>query len=112
MPFLRGIEEYLLFYGSLCLRVCLCRMESDLRLRGIHSNRIESIQKQFVLFALRNVRWRDRHRLPKYVERCKLISPLTLRRRRLNACAMFVFDLLSNKIDSPVLFSHLTKQHI
>lgn len=38
-----------------------------------HSNSIESIQKQFLLFALRHFKWNDRFRLPPYRHRLLLL---------------------------------------
>ena len=74
---------------------------------AIHSKRIESIQRNFTRFALRTLPWRDPNTLPPYKERCLLINIESLEMRRQNAAALFVFDLLSNRIDSPQLLSRL-----
>ena len=37
-------------------------------------NRLESVQKQFLLFALRNLGWRDRYVLPSYRSRLRLLN--------------------------------------
>ena len=71
----------------------------------VHSKRIESIQKQFLLFALRKLGWNRRVNLPSYNSRCKLINLESLRARRLKACALFAFDLLTKKIEAPQLRS-------
>lgn len=69
-----------------------------------HSDRIESIQKKFLMYALRHTVRRDaNHRLPPYISRCKSIGMETLFRRRLNLSAMFVFDVLRERINSPSL---------
>lgn len=73
----------------------------------VHSNRIESIQKQFLLFALRKLGWRNRLELPSYDSRCRLINLESLRARRRKFCALYVFDLITMKIECPQLFSVL-----
>ena len=72
-----------------------------------HSDRIESIQKKFLLFALRKLGWRRGFDMPSYVSRCKLIHLETLSRRRLNSGLFFIFDLLNGHIDSPEIYSML-----
>lgn len=73
----------------------------------VHSKRIESVQKQFLLFALRKFGWRRQSNLPAYSSRCKLIDLESLRARRLKACALFAYDSLTKRIDSPKLKSLL-----
>ena len=73
----------------------------------VHNKRIESIQKQFLLFALRKLGWNRRSNLPSYKSRCRLIDLESLRARRLKACALFAFDLLTKKTDAPQLRSLL-----
>ena len=69
-----------------------------------YSDRIESIQKQFMIYALR--------RLPNlnqgfvrepYVNRLLLLNLQTLASRRKMACAVFGRDILCSKIDCPEL---------
>jgi hypothetical protein len=43
--------------------------------------------------------------LPPYVDRCSLIRLETLAERRANACIMFIFDILSGRVNSPNLLS-------
>lgn len=51
--------------------------------------RLESVQKQFLLFALRELAWRDRFVLPPYEARLSLIDLESLSdRRKIAACAM------------------------
>ena len=68
------------------------------------SARIESIQKRFLIFALRH-HPRDvtipRYILPPYNSRCALLNPDSLSNRRSIASAMFIYDLLTGRIDSP-----------
>lgn len=73
----------------------------------IHSNRIESIQKQFVLYALRKLGWTDRFALPPYLDRLQLINLESLARRRFNSSVFFVFDLLHGFANAPNLKSLL-----
>ena len=72
-----------------------------------HAKRIESIQKKFLLFALRDIGWRDRFNLPKYESRLKLIRMNTLKHRRKVAMAMFIFKLITGKIDAPHILSQI-----
>jgi hypothetical protein len=73
---------------------------------GTHSDTLESIQKKFILYALRYLPWRtDSFVLPNYESRCLLIALQTLSVRRRNAEVYFVFDVLTNRIDSPELLS-------
>lgn len=69
-------------------------------------NEMESIQKKFVIYALRRTVKRDENfRLPPYESRCKELRIDTLKKRRINLSSYFVFDLLKNRIDAPELRS-------
>ena len=72
---------------------------------GIHIKRIESVQRNFVRFALRKLPWVDNNALPSYENRCELIKLDTLQNRRIVLNFIFIRDLLVNKIDSPYLLS-------
>lgn len=75
---------------------------------NVDSNKIESIQKQFVLYALRGLGWsRETFVLPSYVSRCQLINIETLSRRRMNLGIFFVYDLLKGFFDAPELANTL-----
>lgn len=68
----------------------------------------ESIQKQLVLYALRRTVARDENsRLPSYESRCKVLGIDSLKRKRINLSAYFVFDLLTNRIDALELRSQV-----
>lgn len=67
----------------------------------VHVTRIESIQKQFVLFALRRSVQRHNYVLPSYSFRCNILKIRSLSVRRDDISIMFVFDILTNKINSP-----------
>ena len=70
-------------------------------------DRLESIQRKFVRYALRFLPWNDPSNLPSYHDRCKLIGLDTLDARRNSTKAQFVADLLQNRIDCPTVLSSL-----
>ena len=73
-------------------------MEHD-RIGTTNSAKIDSIQKQFLLFALRNFGWRrDTYVLPTYEARLKLLNMETLEERRRNNDILFAYDLIKKKI--------------
>lgn len=65
--------------------------------------RIESIQKQFLLFALRSLKWRHRFLLPSYKHRLLLLQMNTLHDRRIIAQISFIFQLITGGIKSESL---------
>ena len=71
------------------------------------TDRIESVQKQFLLFALRHLNWSTRFNLPPYQARLKLIDMNSLVDRRRMLCSMFIFKLLIGKIDCPFLLGKI-----
>lgn len=77
---------------------------------AIHKNEIESVQRQMVIF-LNNDRQRQRdtgnYVLQPYLDRCAKFNLTTLIRRRFNATAMFIYDVLSGRRNSPFLRSLL-----
>ena len=62
-------------------------------------NKIESVQKQFLLFALRNLNWNDPFVLPHYEDRLTLISMQTLQDRRTILTSSFMYKLVNDEID-------------
>lgn len=70
-----------------------------------YCDRIESIQKKFIIYALRNLVVRNNFALPPYLERCVRLNLETLERRRVNASIFLMFDLLMGFIDAPNLLS-------
>jgi hypothetical protein len=68
-----------------------------------HIKRIESVQKQFLLFALKSLNWNDNLRLPPYKHRLLLLDMNTLEDRRKALSCIFVFKVLTSKISSPFL---------
>ena len=68
----------------------------------VHVERIESVQKQFLLYALRELNWTS-FRLPSYNARCMLINIQTLKVRREYAMIYFINDNISQRHYSPLL---------
>jgi hypothetical protein len=73
----------------------------------IHVTRIESVQKQFLLFALRKLGWSSNLSLPSYEARCMLINIETLEKRRDVAMISFVNDIISQRVKSEYLLENL-----
>ena len=73
---------------------------------NIHSDKIESVQKQFLLFALRRSYGRNDH-LPSYLRRLMLIDLPTLSNRRVVLGISFVNNLINGFVDSDFLLSRL-----
>ena len=72
------------------------------------SDRIESIQKRFLLFALRRLPREvnaPMYVLPPYLGRCLLLNIEPLHARRQIASAMFVRDVITGRIDCSLLLS-------
>ena len=68
----------------------------------IHEQRIESVQKQFLLYALRKLNW-STNPLPSYEARCKLIDLEPLQHRREFFHISFVNDIMSQRVSSAEL---------
>lgn len=74
----------------------------------IDSAKIESTQKQFLLFALRNFRWDSQYNLPPYTSRLKLINLPTLVSCREMRGIIFMVKLLTGSISSPSLLADVS----
>ena len=74
--------------------------------QALHEQRIESVQKQFLLYALRKLNWNTLP-LPPYEARLQLIHIDTLKTRRNYAQLSFVNDIVSQRVDSYVLLEKL-----
>ena len=70
-------------------------------------NRIESVQKQFLLFVLNHLNWSDPYILPPYTSRLNLVAMDTLENRRKAGNATWILKLLRGEIDSPSLLQKL-----
>jgi len=72
-----------------------------------HQDRIESVQKKFLLFALRGFNWDSGFNLPPYTSRLLLINLPTLTNRRIMLGVMFIVKLVAGEIDSSYLLSQI-----
>lgn len=63
-----------------------------------HIKSLESIQKQFVLRALRNLPWNDPIHLPPYEDRCNLLRLSTLEKRREMINVLFLCKVIRGDI--------------
>lgn len=64
-----------------------------------YSNDIESVQKQFVLYALGDTNKVPPYRLPPYEERCEKLGLVKLSMRREEANATMAYDLFNKRIN-------------
>lgn len=74
---------------------------------GCYIDDIESVQKQFLLFCLRNIYCQTNIHLPPYEYRLQLINLPALKNRRtmLNVC--WIYKLIHGLVDSPYLLSKI-----
>ena len=70
-------------------------------------DRIESVQKQFLIFCLRGLGWENNFNLPSYVSRLKLISLPSLSSRRVMLSISFIFKLLTGDVRSQLLLNRV-----
>jgi hypothetical protein len=66
---------------------------------------VERVQRRFIRYTRRGLVWTDTYDLPLYEHRCALQRLDTLVKRRSVACIMFIFDILSGRMNSPNLLS-------
>ena len=71
----------------------------------IHKKRIESIQHNFIRFALKGLPWDDPYDLPPYEHRILLLQMQSLHQRRVNNDLVFFHQLINGEIDAPYLLS-------
>jgi len=73
----------------------------------VHRNKIESVQKQMVLFLLGDDKryLTEQYEIAPYTDRCQQLGIQTLARRRVNAMILFVHSIINNKYQSPHLKS-------
>jgi hypothetical protein len=74
---------------------------------GVHLKRIGAIQKRFLRFVLRTLGWSRDIELPPYCQRCRLIDLAVFISRRRVLYALFISDVLSCKLDCPIILSLL-----
>lgn len=73
----------------------------------VHVVRIESIQKKFIWYVFCKFGWQEYVRFAPYIFKCRLLGLTSLELRRTIACCLFIFDLLSGRIDAPNILSIL-----
>lgn len=69
----------------------------------LYKRQIESVQKQFVMYAMPNEQRDDYHRLRPYTERFNDLKLNGLIRRRTNSGILFIYDLMKGNIESSTL---------
>lgn len=72
-----------------------------------HINKLESVQRQFLLFALSTFNWGNRWELPKYEHRLLLLDMNTLYDRRTLSNLTLMGKILNGQIDCSFLLSKL-----
>lgn len=72
-----------------------------------HIAKVVSVQKQFLLYALRKFNWPDRFQLPPYKHRLLLLQMNTLEVRRIIQQIIFIQSLINNSISAPNLLNNL-----
>lgn len=104
------------FKDPLCLRSVYCSLvrsilESNAVVwcpyQSTWTARIESVQRKFVRYALRNLPWHDPLNLPPYEDRCRLLGLQTLEKRRSIAQAVFIAKILTGETDAPNLLGQM-----
>ena len=70
---------------------------------GVQIEKIESVQKQFLLVALRSLGWNHPFMLPRYEDRLRLLTMIPLNDRRTIFDAVFMYKLMNDEIDVPNL---------
>jgi len=74
---------------------------------AVHSDRSESVQKNFLLFALRRQKWDANRILPPYSNRLLFINFPSLANRRTMLGTVFICMLIRGYVESPDLISRL-----
>lgn len=75
---------------------------------NVHSNSIESVQKQFLIFCLRGLGWDPTLQLPPYRDRLSLIKLPTLQSRRQMLNVTFLLNLINGNLHSEFLLSKIS----
>lgn len=66
---------------------------------SVDCDRIERVQRKFIIMALRHLGWADLWNLPPYRDRCQLLSLQSLDGRRKVSGALFAGDVLNGRVD-------------
>lgn len=105
----RWAKEFQDPYVTLALYNCLVRPHLEYASQvwtpyyQIHINRLESVQRKFIRFALKGLPWSDPYNLPPYEHRIKLLQIQPLSQRRINNDIIFIHQLITGVIDAPDL---------
>lgn len=75
---------------------------------NVYIKKIESVQKQFLIFCLHHLQWNSAVNLPPYRSRLALINLPTLKSRRIVANIVFFLNLFQGKLDSTSLLSKVS----
>lgn len=75
---------------------------------NVHIDHIESIQKQFLLFCLRNLHWNPALNLPPYHQRLALIKLPTLKSRRTMLNVSFLMNIINGSVQSDFLLNNIS----
>jgi hypothetical protein len=73
----------------------------------VRVDKVERVQRRFIRYALRGLGWTDTYDLPRYEHRCARLRLGTLVKRHFIASIMFIFDILSVRMNAPNLLSTL-----
>lgn len=76
----------------------------------IHINKLESVQRQYALYAFRHERNPETFHMRPYIDRCTDLRINTLSRRRTNTGILFIYDLIENNIIAPTLNNLITRR--
>jgi len=74
---------------------------------GVHIDRIESVQKNFLIFALRRLNWDTSLILPSYSSTLLLLNLSSLANRRTMLGITFIRNLIHGDAESPELLGRL-----
>jgi hypothetical protein len=69
----------------------------------VRVDRVERVPRRFIRYALRGLGWTDMHDFLPYEDRCALLHLDTLAKKRSVACVIFIFDVLSERVNPPSL---------
>ena len=70
-------------------------------------DKIESVQKQFLLFSLRHLHWNSDFLSPPYISRLKLIGLHSLKCKRAMLNTVIVFKVLNGDVSSDYIISRI-----
>ena len=79
---------------------------------AVYSKKIESVLKQFSMFALREYARRSRNfHIPSFKNRLERLNMISLFRRRINSSIIFVYDLMMGNSHCPLVLNIIHRNH-